>query len=57
MAIQPTLAAANGDLPRAVELFGMAAGAGMEAAARERERIDAIMNRPSVTYLIQPSSK
>ena len=52
-----TLAAANGDLPRAVELFGMAAGAGMEAAARERERIDAIMNRPSVTYLIQPSSK
>ncbi len=49
-----SLAAVNDDLQRAVELFDTAAAAGMEAAAVERDRVDAIIKRPRVTYLIKP---
>ena len=54
MFTRATLAAVNGDLPRAVEMFDAAAAAGMERAADERDRIDAIIKRPTVTYLIEP---
>ena len=52
-----TMAAINGDLQRAAELFNDAAERGMELAATERDRVMAIIKRPTVTYLIEPTEK
>lgn len=51
-----TLAAINGDLQRAVDLFDLAAQQGMDLAAQERDRVTAIIRRPTVTYLIEPTN-
>ncbi|MCM1163403.1 MAG: DUF3868 domain-containing protein [Muribaculaceae bacterium] len=49
-----TLAAMNGDWDRARSLFMVAAEAGFEPAAAERDRVDDLLERTSVTYLITP---
>lgn len=48
------LAALQGDLTRAAECYRAAAGQGFEPAASELERVDAIMHRATVEYLITP---
>jgi len=50
-----TLAALNGDLERARELFDRSARDGFEPAASEARRVDEMIRRTKVTYLITPT--
>ncbi len=50
-----TLAALNGDLNRARELFSLSAAEGFGPAADEVKRVDEILHRTKVTYLITPT--
>lgn len=50
-----TLAALNGDLNRARELFNRSAAEGFGPAADEVKRVDEILHRTTVTYLITPT--
>lgn len=52
-----TLAALNGDLERARELFDRSARDGYEPAAGESRRVDEMIRRTKVTYLITPTGK
>lgn len=51
-----TLAAINGDLNRARDLFDHSAAAGFAPAADESKRVDSILKRTKVKYLITPES-
>ena len=51
-----TLAALNGDLERARQLFDRSAADGYEPAAAESRRVDEMIRRTKVTYLIKPTS-
>lgn len=49
------LAAVTGDLNRAADLFHNAAELGLESAEAEQKRVEEIINRPIVEYLIEPT--
>lgn len=51
------LAGMAGDLERAMQYFDKAAAMGLDVAKEETNKVDGIINRDTVEYLIKPSSK
>ena len=51
------LAGMSGDLERANKFFDTAAGKGLQQAAQQRAEVDAIINRNTVEYLIEPTDQ
>ena len=46
-----------GDLDRAMQYFDKAATMGLDVAKEETSKVNGIINRDTVEYLIKPSSK